>query len=94
MLGLMACATTMRLVFYFPSDQWERAQPMMGGAIPGLLVHVSIRKQAEQARASKPVSSTPLWPLYISSCLQVSVLFEFLSWQPSVMKNNTEVKAK
>jgi hypothetical protein len=30
---------------------------MMGGVIPGLVVLGSIRKQAEQARKSKPVSS-------------------------------------
>ena len=36
----------------------------MGGAIPGLVVLGSIRKQAEQARESKPVSSTPPWPLH------------------------------
>jgi hypothetical protein len=36
----------------------------MGGAIPGLVVLCSIRKQAEQARESNPVSSTPPWPLH------------------------------
>ena len=36
---------------------------MVGGAIPGLVVLGSIRKQAEQAMRSKPVSSTPPWPL-------------------------------
>ena len=36
----------------------------MGGAIPGLMVLGSISKQTEQARGSKPVSSTPLWPLH------------------------------
>ena len=36
----------------------------MGGAIPGLVVLGSIRKQAEQARGSKPVSNIPPWPLY------------------------------
>jgi hypothetical protein len=30
----------------------------VGGAIPGLVVLGSIRKQGEQARGSKPVSST------------------------------------
>ena len=38
----------------------------------------SIRKQAEQAMGSKSVSSA-LYGLYISSCLQVPALFEFLS---------------
>jgi hypothetical protein len=36
---------------------------MVGDAIPGLVALGSIRKQAEQARGSKPVSSIPLWPL-------------------------------
>ena len=36
----------------------------MGGAIPGLVVLCSIRKQAEQARESKPVSNIPPWPLH------------------------------
>jgi hypothetical protein len=37
---------------------------IVGGAIPELVVLVSIRKQAEQYRGSKPESSTPLWPLH------------------------------
>ena len=41
------------------TDQCGRAQPMMGGAIPGLLILDSIRKQAEQVMGSKPVSSIP-----------------------------------
>jgi hypothetical protein len=49
----------------------------VGGAISGLLVLDSIRKQAEQAMMSKPVSSTPP-DLCISSCLQVPALCEFL----------------
>jgi hypothetical protein len=32
---------------------------MVDGAIPGLVVLGSIRKQAEQATESKPVSGTP-----------------------------------
>jgi len=42
-------------------DQWGRVQPSVGGAI---LILGSRRKQAEQAMGSKPVSSTPPWPLY------------------------------
>jgi hypothetical protein len=34
-----------------------RAQPIVSGAIPGMMVLGSIRKQAEQGRGSKPVSS-------------------------------------
>ena len=37
--------------------------PVVGGAIPGLVVLASVRKQAEQAKRSKPVSSIPPWPL-------------------------------
>ena len=39
------------------------AQPIVGGAIPGLVDLGSIRKQAEQARGSKSVIDIPLWPL-------------------------------
>ena len=35
----------------------------MGGTIPGVVLG-SIRKQAKEAMGSKPVSSTPLWPVY------------------------------
>jgi hypothetical protein len=40
----------------------ERAP--VGGAIPGQVALGSIRKQSEKARGSKPVSSTPPWPLH------------------------------
>ena len=42
------------------SDWWGRVQPIVGGAIPELVVLASIR----QAYEKKPVSSTPLWPLH------------------------------
>jgi hypothetical protein len=35
----------------------------VGGAIPGLVALGSIRKQAEQAKGSKPVNNIPPWPL-------------------------------
>ena len=35
------------------SGQWDKAQPIVGGAIPGLLVLDSIRRQAEQARGKQ-----------------------------------------
>jgi hypothetical protein len=38
--------------------------PLVGGTISGLVVLGSIRKQAEQARRSKPVSNIPPWPLH------------------------------
>ena len=66
---------------------------MVGDAIPELVVLASVREQAEQARGSKPVSSTPPCPC-ISSCFQVLILFEFLSCLPSVMNSNLEVQAK
>jgi hypothetical protein len=50
----------------------------MAGAIPGLVVLGSIRKQAEQAMGGKAVSSIP-GSYCIGSCLQVPALFEFLS---------------
>jgi hypothetical protein len=37
---------------------------IVGGVIPGLVVLSSTRRQAEQARGSKPVSSIPPWPLH------------------------------
>ena len=37
---------------------------LVGGAIPGLVVLGSIRKQTEQTRGSKPVSNIPPWPLH------------------------------
>jgi hypothetical protein len=46
------------------SDQVGRAQSTVGDAIPRLVVLGSTRKQAEQAKGSKPVSSTPPWPLH------------------------------
>jgi hypothetical protein len=49
---------------------------IVGDAIPGLVVLGSIRKQAEQGRGSKPVSSTPPWPLHQ---LLLPDLFEFQS---------------
>jgi hypothetical protein len=38
--------------------------PFVGGAIPGLVVLGSMRKQAEQVRGSKPVKNIPPWPLH------------------------------
>jgi hypothetical protein len=69
-----------------------RVQPIVGGIIPGPLVLLgSIRKQNEKAMGSKPVSDAPLHGLCISSCLQVSALFEFLSWVLSMISYNVEV---
>jgi hypothetical protein len=39
-------------------------EPIVDGAISGLVVLGSIRKQAEQARGSKPISHIPPWPLH------------------------------
>ena len=38
--------------------------PIVGCDIPGLKILGSIRKQAEQAMGSKPVSNIPPWPLH------------------------------
>jgi hypothetical protein len=42
----------------------KEGEPIVGGAIPGLVLLRSVRKQAEQARGSKPVSNIPPWPLH------------------------------
>jgi hypothetical protein len=39
-------------------------RPLVGDAIPGLVVLSTIREQAEQARGSKPVKNIPPWPLH------------------------------
>jgi hypothetical protein len=51
-------------------------RPLVGGTISGLAVLGSIRKQAEQARGSKPVKNIPPWPLHQ---LLLSDLLEFQS---------------
>jgi hypothetical protein len=61
---------------------------LVGGAIPGLVVLGCIRKQAEQARGSKPVSNIPPWPLHQ---LLLPDLLEFQSWLPLVRKSNVEM---
>jgi hypothetical protein len=47
----------------------------VSNATPGLVVLGSIRKQAEQTVESKPVGSTPPWPLHQllppGSCLKL-----------------------
>jgi hypothetical protein len=65
-----------------------RVQPIEGGAIPGLVVLGSIRKQAEQARRIKPVSNIPPWPLHQ---LLLPDLLEFQSWLSLVINSNMEV---
>jgi hypothetical protein len=42
----------------------KRGGHIVGGTISRLVVLGSIRKQAEQARGSKPVSNIPPWPLH------------------------------
>jgi hypothetical protein len=65
----------------------KRERPLVGGTISGLVVLGSIRKQAEQARGSKPVKNIPPWPLHQ---LQLFDLLEFQSWLPLVMNSNVE----
>jgi hypothetical protein len=48
------------LDIFLISDQWRRVKSTVGGAIPRL---GSLRKQTEQPMGSKPVGSTPPWPL-------------------------------
>jgi hypothetical protein len=60
----------------------------VGGAIPGLVVLGSIRKQAEQARGIKQVSHIPPLPLYQ---LRLPDLLEFQSSLPLVINSSMEV---
>ena len=60
-------------------------RPLVGGAISGLAVLGSIRKQAEQAKESKPVKNIPPWPLHQ---LLLPDLLEFQSGLPLVMNSN------
>lgn len=76
-------------VEHFLSDWWGRAQPIVGGAIFGLVILGSLRKQAERAMWSKPVSSA-LHDFCISSYSQVPALSGFLQgwttlwkWKPN-----------
>jgi hypothetical protein len=62
--------------------------PIAGGAIPGLVVLGSIKKQAEQARRSKPASNIPPWPLHQ---LLLPDLLDFQSCLSLVMNSNVEV---
>ena len=41
------------------SDQWGRTQPIADGAISGLVVLGSVRKQTEKGRGSRSVRRTP-----------------------------------
>ena len=59
--------------------------PLIGGAIPRLVVLGSIRKEAEQARGSQTDSSIPLWPLHL---LLLPDLLEFQSSLPLVMNSS------
>lgn len=54
-------------------DYFVRAQPIVDGTIPGLMVLDTIGKQAEQAKMDKPVP-TSLHGLFICFCFQVSAL--------------------
>ena len=74
----------------FPQLVIKRERPLVGGTISGLVVLHSIREQAEQARGSKPVSST-LHGLCISSPLQVVPLLEFLPWLPLMINCGVEL---
>lgn len=55
------------------------AQCIVGGATPGPVVLGSLKKQVEQARKSKSVSSTCPWLLH-QLVTEVSALYEFLSF--------------
>jgi hypothetical protein len=57
--------------------------PLVGGAIPGLIILGSIREQAEQASKKHPP-----WPLHQLLLLD---LLKFQSWLPLVMNSNVEM---
>jgi hypothetical protein len=76
-----SCGTFSQLVI-------KEGGPIVGGAIPGLVVLGSIREQAEQARGSKPVMNIPPWLLHQ---LLLPDLLEFQSRLPLVMNSNVEV---
>jgi hypothetical protein len=63
----------------------------VGGTISGLVVLGFIRKQAEQARGSKPVRNIPPWPLHQ---LLLPDLLEFQSWLPLLMNSSMEVLSR
>ena len=63
-------------------------RPIVGGAIPGLVVFGSIREQAEQTRGSKPVRNIPPGPLHQLLLLD---LLEIRSLPPLVMNSTVEV---
>lgn len=56
---------------------------MSGSATPALVALGFLRQQAEQALKSKPVSTTPPWPLLQS--LPPAFCFKFRSWLPSII---------
>lgn len=62
---------------------------MFGGALPGLAVLGSVRKQDEQAMMSRAVCSSRLRPLH-----QVPALLPFLCLLPSLMDCSAEAQAK
>lgn len=75
--GVESCRTCRsKPVGHILSDWCGRAQPVVGGATPGLLILASIRKQTEQTTESKPVSSTSLLLLH-HICLKVPALTFF-----------------
>ena len=54
--------------------------PLVGVAIPDLVVLGSIREQAEQARGSKPVKNIFPWPLHQLLLPELSSSPDFLWW--------------
>jgi hypothetical protein len=66
----------------------KRGGHLVSGAIPGLVVLGSIRKQAEQARGSKPVSNILPWLLHQ---LLLPDLLEFQPRLPLVTNSNMEM---
>lgn len=83
------------------NDWWGKAQPIIEGVIPGLVVLCSVRKQAKQAMKSKPVSKQHLSIDSVSApasrflfAYLFVCLFEFLSWLILMMNYSVEVQTE
>jgi hypothetical protein len=64
---------------FLVSDGWWRAQPIVGGTIPGLATLSSIRKKLRKPwETTRQSTAHSCHGLCVSFGLQVSVLFEFL----------------
>lgn len=68
--------------------QYRRAQPIVVGTTFGKMVQRCLRKQAEQAIRSKPISSILPWSLLQS--IPLGPCLQFLPWIPLMMDCSVE----